>query len=231
VAVQGGQMRRRRRRNLAEDAAEHIRSAILSGDLRPGERIDQDAIAEHLGVSRLPVREALISLDQEGLINVIPRRGAYVASFSREDVIDHYQLFGQVAGLAAARAVVRMDDADVARLIELNRRLSRAENVVEQEQLNHEFHRTINLSCASQRILSMLGLLSRSLPMPYDKLPPEWLADADQQHSDILDAFTRRDTLAAQRSMEQHISASGRHAVDVLDRLHFFDASEKQETA
>lgn len=224
-------MRSRRRRNLAEDAAEHIRSAILSGDLKPGERIDQDAIAEHLGVSRLPVREALISLDQEGLINNVPRRGAYVASFSREDVVDHYQLFGQVAGLAAARAVLRMDEADVAQLVELNRRLSHTKDVVEQERLNHEFHRTINRACASQRIQSMLGLLSRSLPMPYDKLPPEWLADAEQQHSDILDAFARRDTLAAQRSMEQHISASGRHAVDVLDRLGFFAASDEQASA
>lgn len=229
MAVQGGHIRRRR--NLAEDAADHIRAAILSGDLKPGERIDQDAIAERLGVSRLPVREALIALDQEGLVNNIPRRGAFVASFSREDVIDHYQLFGQVAGLAAARAVVRMDDAEVAKLVDLNRRLSSTKDVAEQERLNHEFHRTINTACASQRILSMLGLLSRSLPMPYDKLPPEWLADAEQQHSDILDAFSRRDTLAAQRSMEQHISASGRHAVEVLDRLGFFASSDEQESA
>ena len=229
MAVQGGHIRRRR--NLAEDAADHIRAAILSGDLKPGERIDQDAIAERLGVSRLPVREALIALDQEGLVNNIPRRGAFVASLSREDVIDHYQLFGQVAGLAAARAVVRMDDAEVAKLVDLNRRLSNTKDVVEQERLNHEFHRTINTACASQRILSMLGLLSRSLPMPYDKLPPEWLADAEQQHSDILDAFSRRDTLAAQRSMEQHISASGRHAVEVLDRLGFFASSDEQESA
>lgn len=229
MAVQGGHIRRRR--NLAEDAADHIRAAILSGDLKPGERIDQDAIAERLGVSRLPVREALIALDQEGLVNNIPRRGAFVASLSREDVIDHYQLFGQVAGLAAARAVVRMDDAQVAKLVDLNRRLSNTKDVVEQERLNHEFHRTINTACASQRILSMLGLLSRSLPMPYDKLPPEWLADAEQQHSDILDAFSRRDTLAAQRSMEQHISASGRHAVEVLDRLGFFASSDEQESA
>jgi len=231
VAAQGRLKRNRRRRNLAEDAAEHIRVAILSGDLKPGERIDQDAIAEQLGVSRLPVREALISLDQEGLVNNIPRRGAYVATFSREDVIDHYQLFGQVAGLAAARAVVRMDDAQVKQLADLDRRLSNTKDVAEQERLNHEFHRTINLACESQRILSMLGLLSRSLPMPYDKLPPEWLADAEQQHSDILDAFTRRDTLAAQRSMEQHISASGRHAVEVLDRLGFFATSDEQATA
>jgi DNA-binding GntR family transcriptional regulator len=221
----------KRRKNLADEAAGFIRSAIMSGDLRPGERIDQDAVAEQLGVSRLPVREALIGLAQEGLVDNQPRRGAFVARFSKEDVVDHYQLFGQVAGLAAARAVARMNDADVAELIALHHRLSNSRDVVEQRQLNHEFHRRITIASESQRIISMVGLLSRSLPMPYDKLPPEWLADAEQQHSDIIDAFTRRDTLAAQRSMEQHIASSGRHAVEVLDRLGFFNHDGEQVSA
>lgn len=220
-----------KRGNLAEDAAEYLRKAILTGDLKPGERIDQDRVADDLGISRLPVREALIALDQEGLVQNLPRRGSYVASLSREDVIDHYQLFGQVSGLAAARAVARMSDDDVAELVDLNRRLVHAPSVAEQERLNFEFHRRINAACASQRIISMVRLLSRSLPMPYDKLPPEWLAEAEQQHADVLDAFARRDTLAAQRSMEQHISASGRHAVTVLEGLGFFDASDEQASA
>ncbi len=221
----------RRRMNLAEDAAGYIRAAIMSGDLRPGQRIDQDAIAENLGVSRLPVREALIGLAQEGLVENLPRRGAFVARFSKEDVVDHYQLFGQVAGLAAARAVARMNDDQVADLVRINQQLLRSKDVEEQQRLNHEFHRRINMASESQRIISMVGLLSRSLPMPYDKLPPEWLADADQQHSDIIDAFMRRDTLAAQRSMEQHIASSGRHAVDVLERFGFFDSVDEQELA
>jgi len=220
-----------RRRNLAEDAAEHIRSMIISGDLKPGDRIDQDQVAEDLGVSRLPVREALISLDQEGLIEMLPRRGAFVAPCTRDDVIDHYQLFGQVAGLAAARAVARMSDERVAELVQINERLVSTEDRAEQARLNHEFHRSVNLACDSQRIISMLKLLSRSLPMPYGKFPPEWLADAGQQHRDILEAFLRRDTLAAQRSMEQHIASSGRHAVDVLERLGFFARDDSSVTA
>jgi len=109
-----------RRRNLAEDVAEYIRASIMSGALLPGERIDQDAIAAELGVSRLPVREALISLDKEGLIRNLPRRGAFVAEMDREDVLDHYQLFGQVAGLAAARAAARMTADEVDRLAEVH---------------------------------------------------------------------------------------------------------------
>ncbi|MGA0208812.1 MAG: GntR family transcriptional regulator [Candidatus Nanopelagicales bacterium] len=222
MAPSGGPASHKRRTNLAEDAAVHLRAAIMRGDLRPGQRIDQDAVAETLGISRLPVREALIGLAQEGLVDNLPRRGAFVARFSKEDVVDHYQLFGQVAGLAAARAVARMTPDQVMELKDINQRLITTTDVSEQQKLNHEFHRRITIASASQRIISMVGLLSRSLPMPYEKLPREWLADADQQHSDIIDAFLRRDTLAAQRSMEQHIASSGRHAVEVLDKLGFF---------
>lgn len=215
-----------RRRNLAEDVADHIRQEILAGRMRPGDRIDQDAIATQLGVSRLPVREAIISLDQEGLIESIPRRGAYVTRLEREDIADHYQLFGQVAGLAAARAVTRLDDAGLAELIALHESMHATEDLETQQRLNHEFHRRINTAAASQRISGMLRLLSRSLPMPYVDFPQEWLREADRQHQEIIDAFRRRDTLAAQRSMEQHISASGRHAIDVLDAMGFFAAQQ-----
>lgn len=211
-----------RRRNLAEDVAAHIRTEILAGRLHPGDRIDQDAIATQLGVSRLPVREALITLDQEGLIESIPRRGAYVTRLEREDIADHYQLFGQVAGLAAARAVTRLDDAGIRELIALHESMHKTSDLQTQQQLNHEFHRLINTAAASQRITGMLKLLSRSLPMPYVDFPSEWLHEADKQHQEIIDAFVRRDTLAAQRAMEQHISASGRHAIDVLDEMGFF---------
>ncbi len=216
-------IRPRRRRNLAEDVAAHIRDAILAGRLKPGQRIDQDAIADELGVSRLPVREALIALDQEGLVQTIPRKGSYVSRVDREDIADHYQVFGQVAGLAAARAVSRLDDDGLERLVALHEEMSRADNLQEQQRLNHEFHRTINKAASSQRMSAMLQLLSRSLPMPYADFPAEWLDEANRQHRDILEAFKRRDTLAAQRAMEQHINASARHAIEVLEHLDFFE--------
>lgn len=214
--------RPRRRANLADEVAAFIRDAILSGRLRPGERIDQDAIAAELGVSRLPVREALISLDREGLIQTFPRKGSYVARVDRDDIADHYLIFGQVAGLAAARAVSRLTDDDVARLDDLHERMLAAPSLAEQQRLNHEFHRMINLASGSQRMTSMIALLSRSLPMPYADFPSDWLDEANRQHREVLDALHRGDTVATQRLMEQHIHASARHAIDVLERLDFF---------
>lgn len=215
--------RPRRRPNLAEEVAGHLRKEILSGRLKPGDRIDQDGVADALGVSRLPVREALISLDREGLVHTIPRRGTYVSRVDRTDILDHYLIFGQVAGLAAARAVARLDDDGLQALIDLHERMMAAESLTEQQDLNHEFHRMINLAAGSQRMSSMLQLLSRSLPMPYQDFPAEWLEEANRQHREIVEAFRRRDTLAAQRAMEQHINASARHAIEVLEALDFFE--------
>ena len=75
---------------LKQRAAQEIRRRIFAGEMRPGSKVDQDAIAADLGISKLPVREALIALDGEGIIQVAPRRGAFVAELSREDVRDHY---------------------------------------------------------------------------------------------------------------------------------------------
>ncbi len=218
----------RRRRNLADDVAAHIRREILAGRMTSGQRIDQDALAETLGVSRLPVREALIALGQEGLVVTVPRKGSYVQQLERDEILDHYTIFGQVAGLAAARAVARMSEAELDELVTLHDTMHASTDVAERERLNHAFHRLINTACGSQRISSMLRLLSRSLPMPYADFPEKWLEDADHQHRAIVDAFRRRDTLAAQRTMEQHINASAQHAVDVLDQMGFF-ASEAQQ--
>jgi len=213
----------RRRRNLAEDVADHLRDAILTGQLRPGTRIDQDAVAEQLGVSRLPVREALIALDQEGLIRTIPRRGSYVQQLQRDDIADHYQLFGRVAGLAAARAVVRIDAEQLAELEAVHAQMEAAEDPREHERLNFEFHRIVNQAAGSRRISGVLKLLSRSLPSHYFEFIPDWPDRARDQHTDILDAFRRRDPAAAQIAMEQHLNESARYAIAALERMDFFD--------
>ena len=213
----------RRRRNLAEDVADHLRDAILTGQLRPGTRIDQDAVAEQLGVSRLPVREALIALDQEGLIRTIPRRGSYVQQLQRDDIADHYQLFGRVAGLAAARAVVRIDAEQLAELEAVHAQMATATDPREHERLNFEFHRIVNQAAGSRRIAGVLKLLSRSLPSHYFEFIPEWPDRAEAQHGEILEAFRRRDPAAAQVAMEQHLNESARYAIAALEQMDFFE--------
>src|SRR5690606_9987065 len=92
------------RTNLKDEVARYVRDLILSGAVHAGQRIDQDEIAEQVGVSRLPVREALIILEAEGLIVNVARRGSFVAPLSPDDFFDHFEMYGLLAGIAAGRA-------------------------------------------------------------------------------------------------------------------------------
>jgi DNA-binding GntR family transcriptional regulator len=211
-----------RRANLADEVSDHIRNAIITGRLRPGERIDQDAIAAELGLSRLPVREALIALDREGMVQTIPRRGTYVQRLTPDDIADHYQIFGHVAGLAASRAAARAGEEDLQRLRELQQQMQRSQDAEELERLNFEFHRVINAAGGSRRLNSLIRLLTRSLPAHFFEFVPGWSSQAHEQHAEILSAIERRDPTAAQRAMERHLAASARNAVDALTNQGFF---------
>ena len=85
----------------------YIRRLIFDGVLREGDRVPQDAIAEQLGLSRVPVREALLSLEREGWVTIKPHRGAFIGALDESVVRDHYELYGHVYSFAARRAAQR----------------------------------------------------------------------------------------------------------------------------
>src|SRR5947209_10440375 len=94
----------------APRAALHIRRQIFDGTLRPGRRVPSAAIADQLGISRIPVREALIGLEREGWVTIEHNRGATVNAISENTVRDHFELYGSTYGLAARRAIERAGD-------------------------------------------------------------------------------------------------------------------------
>lgn len=212
--------------SLKDLAAAEIRQRIFSGDLRPGSKIDQEALATELGMSKLPVREALISLDSEGLINSIARRGAFVAELTRDDIRDHYQIFGTVAGLAAERAASSLTDAELTELEELLEQMEAVDEPVRQEQLNHEFHRRINVAGQSRRLASVIGLLSKSLPSHFYEFHTEWADTARDDHRKILEALKDRDAEAASQAMTDHLRRGASHAVAFLESTEFWDEED-----
>jgi DNA-binding GntR family transcriptional regulator len=201
-----------------------LRDMILSGRLGFGERIDQDAVADAHGMSRLPVREALIALEQEGLVVNTPRRGAYVAQLSAEDVLDQYEVYGLVAGLAAARAAERLTADEVADLRKAHVQFGKAKGGAAQQRSNEEFHRIINRA-ASSRLRSMLGLLARSLPSHHYMFDSAWAALAAKHHAKVLVAIEHRDPPGARAAMTEHLVASGHQAVVALKKKGFWSAT------
>jgi DNA-binding GntR family transcriptional regulator len=213
------------RANLKEDAANYLRELILTGELRPNSKIDQEEIAQRLGISRLPVREALIGLSQEGLVVTPPRRGAFVAELQRADVLDHYLIYGLVSGIAAERAAKSLGDEELAELRRVHEELLSASDPELAEELNFQFHRIIN-TAASSRLRAVLRLLRRSLPSHFYTFVPDWREHAIAQHARVLAAIEVHDGTAARSAMETHLTDAGVDAVTILEAAGFwFDKS------
>ena len=211
----------RRRGGLADEVATYVRDLILTGALKPGVKIDQDAIGRALDVSRSPIREALVVLGQEGLLDVTPRRGAFVARLTEEDIVDHYELFGVVSGRAAAIAADSLKDAQLAELEAVHARF--VEGTTEDlGLLNDEFHRIIN-SVAPRRTRWLLRHLVRSVPAAFYEFTDGWNSQAVEHHGRILEAILARDTDAAREAMENHLHESGVSAAAALRRQGFWN--------
>jgi DNA-binding GntR family transcriptional regulator len=209
--------------SLKDAAAAYLREQILTGQLVPGTKIDQDEISEALGMSRLPVREALIELAQESLIDAVPRRGAFVASLDRADIVDHYRIFGLIAGLAASRAATSLTEEQLADLRGVHESFVAAKDPDGKAYWNHEFHKIINQAGGSRRLASVLGLLSRSLPVRYFEFVPQWADISASHHARILQALELRDAHEAQRMVEHHLAESGDLAVEILQEMGYWD--------
>src|SRR3954447_22937229 len=98
---------------LRERILETIRDAILTGTLRPGEKVAEPELAERFGISRTPIREAFRQLESEGYLTVIPRKGAVVVSFSEKDIEEFYAIKSILEGYAAKRACDKMTDREI----------------------------------------------------------------------------------------------------------------------
>lgn len=223
MAVPNGSSRSRGPSSLKDLAAQEIRHRVFNGDLRPGQKVDQDLLADELGISKLPVREALISLGYEGIIDQVARRGAFVAALSRDDIRDHYVVFGMVGGLAAERAAKRISDADLARLAELADLMECGTPGHEQDRMNFEFHRLINRASDSGRLLSILGSLGRLIPHGWFESHGGWADRAHSEHREILEALMRRDGPAARDLTERHFAGGGDVAVRRLEDHRYWD--------
>lgn len=211
-----------RRPNLKAAVADSIRELIFSGALRPGSKIDQDEIAEQLGISKLPVREALITLEGEGLVKSIPRRGAFIAALQREDIQDHFSIYGMVAGLAAERAALFLQSKTIEDLASLVATMEGTSSPEEKEKANFHFHRIINSAGGSLRLIAVLRVLSKSIPTRFFERTPGWAAVAQQHHRAILKALRDQDGAEARRLTEVHLRESGAYAIAYLEERGFW---------
>jgi DNA-binding GntR family transcriptional regulator len=204
--------RRPRRPRLSDEVAAHVREQIVSGQLRPGEFVRPEKVAEEVGVSATPAREGLLTLQSEGFLRVEPRRGFVVAPLSRADIEDTFAAQALLGGELAARAAARADDAFVDGLAALQGRLRDAAARGELdlvEELNFAFHRTLYRRAGSPKLSWLLGATLGYAPRRLWATVEGWPDLTVHDHEEVLDALRARDADRARSAMAEHIRAAG----------------------
>jgi DNA-binding GntR family transcriptional regulator len=212
------------RTSSAEHIALHIRTLIFDGVLRPGMRVPQDAIAQDLGVSRIPVREALIVLEHEGWVTIEMHRGAFINALDKRAVQDHYELYGLIYGFAAQRAMVRGEDDLADTLADLQSRFARANRPDEQQQLSIAFHGTVVRAAASPRINVALRAMSSLVPGDFFALVPAAVDVEKRGLAAIVRAFKKHDGAQAATDYARMMRQVGNKVILLFDERSLFSA-------
>jgi DNA-binding GntR family transcriptional regulator len=208
--------RRLARAATGQQVADYIRELIFSGQLRARQRIGQDQIANDMGVSRLPVREALIALESDGLVSSEPHRGVYIIPLYQTDIEDHYAIYARIQGLAARQATPAITAGDLDELESLNAQIAAAADSQERRDLDWRFHSLINHVGGSRRLLSVLRQMGRSLPQHLYGVPPSMSARAVVQHAALIDALKAGDADAADEQCVVHTTSEGKYLAAML---------------
>lgn len=205
-------------RQLSEQVANQVRESIMVGSLREG-YVRTERLAETLGVSPTPVREALMILQAEGTVQWEPRKGFKVIPLSAQDVTDLYDVQATIAGELAARAASVMTPEDVARLRQYQERLSAAfehGDVTDVDRLNHAVHRQINLASNSTKLTQLLLQTVRYVPLGFFEQIDGWADASAHDHEPIIDALGNRSRPRARKTMATHIQHIGSILIDHL---------------
>jgi DNA-binding GntR family transcriptional regulator len=201
-------------------ALERVRQAILDGRYRPGEKLRQNQVAQELGLSPTPVREALRRLQAEGLVTHSPHRGVRVTRVGVEEIADVYRLLVVLEGLAARLVAERPDRA--ATVANLERIQARVEARLQRGALNDwvkistQFEAVLHAACNSPRLQTVLKGLWDTIPRDPIGVVDSMAASTTAEHCAVLDAIRSGNGDAAERAMRAHVQQSSATRVEFL---------------
>ncbi|MBV8979884.1 MAG: GntR family transcriptional regulator [Acidimicrobiia bacterium] len=212
------------RRSSGDEAALLIRRMIFDGNLRPGERVPQDDVAAMLGISRIPVREALIALEREGWVTIEMHRGAFVNALDAPSVRDHYELFGLVYGFAARKAIERPGAELVDRLSTQIRACDKTDDPVEFGRCASAFQAGLVDAAQSPRIKVLLRAMSALVPGEFFALVPEAMGVWRRGFTAVLRAVRKGDGDAAADECLRAMRRIGEKVVTVFAERGLFES-------
>lgn len=187
-----------------------LKRRIINGKLPLGAKLTEDRLAAELGVSRTPIREALNRLAQDGLVTIIPYRGAFVTTLSEENVRDLFEIREGLEGMAARLAVERMTAETLARLrwhLEEGMAASRRNGYVEYSHADREFHETLAQASGNRQLAQALQALADRIHLFRRRSVtlPGRAEKSFREHMKVIQALTRRNPDLAEARIRKHI--------------------------
>ncbi|MCL6478001.1 MAG: GntR family transcriptional regulator [Peptococcaceae bacterium] len=206
---------------LRELVFESLREAIIHGRLKPGERLMEIQLAEEMGVSRTPVREAIRKLELEGFVVMIPRKGAYVSGISVKDIVDVFEVRAALEALAAGLAAERITAEE---LENLERSLVQISEVSDRQDLNAmvetdtNFHELLYKASRNQRLFQIVTHLKEQIQRfrTTSLSQPGRSKDALNEHRRIVEAISERNVEMAQALAREHIENAEQSLLNAL---------------
>jgi DNA-binding GntR family transcriptional regulator len=207
----------------------HIVSLVLTGELRSGDRVDRNEIAQSLGISRVPIQEALVQLEHDGMVSTRYHRGAFVERFDESTVMEHHELDGMLNAIAAARAAANPTPRILGELDVLMRSLRAASEPRDVAEVAWEYRRVVNEEYAGPRLHATIrasqNLIPRIFFMTYHNSRDEMLPFYEDEHA----AMHRRDPDAARAACIGRSELMAKSMVAELWRRGVFIPREDQD--
>ena len=203
-----------------ESIADSLRADILRGNLKSGQALKQDEIAAQFGVSKIPVREALVQLKAEGLVNFYPNRGAFVSELSAAEADEIYVMRIALETVVLARAIPHLTVAQLKHAEEILNAIDQEENIAKWGELNWEFHATLYSPASLPRLMDTIKALHTNIArylvlylagMAYQK-------KSQKEHRAILAACRHGEIEKAVTYLEGHLRDASRHLVAFLNK-------------
>lgn len=208
-----------KRQPISSVVADALREAIFRAVLKQGESLRQDAIAKQFGVSQVTVREAFRMLAEEGIVEIVPRRGAVVASLSPADVEEIIELRIALETMLVARAIPLLDDEDFKAVDKIVRKLDKTRTMDEQLALNVDFHSRLYVKAERPRTLATLEKLRLAFE-PYLRLlwaRSDYKSHSQDDHREIVSLCRDRNVKGAQKILASHIAKTGQEIMHLLN--------------
>lgn len=201
------------RESVASQVQRHLRKRILLGEYPTGTRLIETELAEALQVSRTPIREALVSLQEKDLVRAL-KTGGYVVCDLRAELVDILELRVALETYAVRKAVTRITDEEIDELDTLCEALESMplKRVQERADLNRKFHEALVGAAGNRRLVKLVGEYQDYFAVAQSLFDPDFSRQTEQEHREIANALRRRDVEAVGQLIEVHIN----HARDQI---------------